>query len=118
MEATGMKETKEQRGTRRKQLETEVVLHSASLGTVRAKTRDISYGGMRLVVKPLVLNPNTRVRVTLIVRQAAEVAHRTIDALVIYINQQGCGLRFDSLDRNTFKFLQTMMRLEPQAVVG
>lgn len=113
-----MKETKEQRGTRRKQLETEVVLHSAGLGAVRAKTRDISYGGMHLVVKPLVLNPNSKVRVTLIVREAAEVIHRTVDALVIYMNQHGCGLRFDGVDRNTFRLLQTMMRFAPPAAVG
>ena len=113
-----MKQAKEQRWTRRKQLETEVVLHFASLGAVRAKTRDISYGGMRLVVKPLVLNPNSKIRVTLIVRQAAEVIHRTVDALVIHINQHGCGLGFDGVDRSTFRLLQTMMRLEPPAVVG
>jgi len=113
-----MKQAKEQRWTRRKQLETEVVLHFASLGAVRAKTRDISYGGMRLVVKPLVLNPNSKIRVTLIVRQAAEVIHRTVDALVIHINEHGCGLRFDGVDRNTFRLLQTMMRLEPPAAVG
>lgn len=113
-----MKPTKEQRRTRRKPLETEVVLHFASQGAVRAKTRDISYGGMRLMVKPLMLSPNSNVRVTLVTRQAADVIHRTIDALVIYMNQHGCGLRFDRLDRRTFMFLQTMMRLEPPAVAG
>lgn len=113
-----MKPTKEQRSTRRKQLETEVVLHFASRDPVRAKTRDISYGGMRLMVKPLMLSPNSKVRVTLILRQAAEVIHRTIDALVIYMNRHGCGLRFDSLDRRTFVFLQALMHLEPPAAVG
>lgn len=113
-----MKEAKEQRGTRRKQLETEVVLHFAGLRAVRVKTRDISYGGMHLVVKPLVLNPNSKVRVTLIAREAAEVIHRTVDALVIYMNQHGCGLRFDGVDRNTFRLLQTMMRLAPPAAAG
>ncbi|MGE5240509.1 MAG: hypothetical protein ACM3NI_02585 [Bacteroidota bacterium] len=55
---------------------------------------------------------------TLIVRQAAQVIHRTVDALVIHINQHGCGLRFDGVDRNTFSLLQTMTRLEPPAAVG
>ncbi len=113
-----MKEPKEQRGTRRKQLETEVVLHSGRLGMFRVKTRDISYGGMRLIVKPLALNPNSKVRVTLIVREAAEVVHRTVDALVIYMNQHGCGLRFDDVDRSTFRLLQTMMRIAPPAAAG
>lgn len=113
-----MKPAKEQRWTRRKQLETEVVLHFASLDPVRAKTRDISYGGMHLVVKPLMLNPNSKVKVTLIMRQAAEVIYRTIDALVIYMNRHGCGLRFDNLDRRTFVFLQTLMHLEAPAAVG
>ena len=112
-----MKPTKEQRWSPRKQLETEVVLHCASLGTVRAKTRDISYGGMRLEVRPLVLNPNSKVMVTLIARQAAEVVHRSVEALVIYMNRHGCGLRFDRLDRSTLRLLQTM-GLEPQAAVG
>lgn len=113
-----MKPTQEQRRSPRKQLETEVVLHFASLGAVRAKTHDISYGGMRLEVKPLVLNPNSKVRVTLIARQAAEFVHRSVEALVIYMNRHGCGLRFDGLDRSTFKLLQTMMGLEPQTAVG
>lgn len=55
---------------------------------------------------------------TLIVRQAAEVIHRTVEALVIHINEHGCGLRFDSVDRNALRLLQTMMRLEPPAAVG
>jgi len=113
-----VKQTKEQRWTRRKPLETEVVLHFESHGAVRVKTRDISYGGMHLVVKPLMLSPNSKVRVTLVMRQAAEVMHRTIDALVVYMNQHGCGLRFDSLDRRTFMYLQALMRLEPTAAVG
>lgn len=76
---------------------------------------DISYGGMRLEVRPLVLNPNTKVRVTFLMRQAAEVAHRSVEALVIYMNGHGCGLMFDGFDRGTFRFLHTLMRVGPQA---
>ncbi len=113
-----MNQIKEQRWTRRKQLETEVVLHFANMDAIWAKTRDISYGGVRLMVKPLMLNPNSKVRVTLVMRQAAEVIHRTIDALVIYMNRDGCGLRFDNLDGRTFVFLQALMHIELPAAVG
>lgn len=107
----------EQRWNPRKQLKTEVILHFSRLGVVRAQTRDISYGGMRLDVKPLVLNPNSRVRVTFIVRQAAEVAHRSVEALVIYMNGHGCGLMFDGFDRSTFRFLRGLMA-GPRAAAG
>jgi hypothetical protein len=113
-----MRQATEQRGSPRKQVETEVVLHFSNQGVVWAKTRDVSYGGMRLEVKPLVLNPNTKVRVTFIVRQAAEVVHRSVEALVIYMNRHGCGLRFDDTDGSTFRVLQTLMHVGPQAAAG
>lgn len=100
-----MKQSTEQRWNPRRQVETEVILHFSQRGVVRAKTCDISYGGVRLKVRPLILHPNTRVHVTFIVRQAAEVVHRSVEALVIYMNRYGCGLMFDGFDRKTFKFL-------------
>lgn len=110
-----MKSPTEQRWNPRKQIKTEVILHFSRLGVVRAQTRDISYGGVRLEVKPLVLDPNTRVRATFIMRQAAEVAHQSIDALVIYMNGHGCGLMFDRFDRGTFRFLHRLMHAGPRA---
>lgn len=113
-----MKQPTEHRWNPRKQIKTEVILHFSRLGVVRAKTHDISYGGMRLEVKPLVLNPNTRVRATFIVHQATEVVHRSVEALVIYMNGYGCGLMFDGFDRSTFRFLHSLMHVGPQAAAG
>ncbi|MHB1140433.1 MAG: PilZ domain-containing protein [Sulfuricaulis sp.] len=110
-----MKQLAEQRWNPRKHVETEVILHFSERGVVRAKTCDISYGGMRLEVRPLMLYPNTRVRVTFIVRQAAEVVHRSIEALVIYMNRYGCGLMFHGFDRSTFKFLSAYVEQQPAA---
>lgn len=104
-----MKPPTEQRWNARKQFETEAILHFSRHGVIRVKVRDISYGGVRIEARPLVLYPNSRVRVTFIVRQAAEVVHRTVEALVIYMNWHGCGLMFDGFDRNTFKFLHTIL---------
>lgn len=113
-----MKQSTEQRWNPRTQVKTEVILHFSRLGVVRAQTRDISYGGMHLEVKPLVLNPNSKVHVTFIVRQAAEVVHRTVEALVIYMNRHGCGLMFDGFDRGTFRFLHALMHAGPQVAAG
>ena len=110
-----MKQSTEQRWNPRRQVETEVILHFSKRGVVRAKTCDISYGGVRLEVRPLILHPNTKVRVTFIVRQAAEVMHRSVEALVIYMNRYGCGLMFHGFDRNTFKFLSAYVE---QPAVG
>ncbi len=110
-----MKQLAEQRWNPRKHVETEVILHFSERGVVRAKTCDISYGGMRLEVRPLMLYPNTKVRVTFIVRQAAEVVHRSIEALVIYMNRYGCGLMFHGFDRSTFKFLSAYVEQQPAA---
>ena len=108
-----MKQLAEQRWNPRKHVETEVILHFSERSAVRAKTCDISYGGMRLEVRPLLLYPNTKVRVTFIVRQAAEVMHRSLEALVIYMNRYGCGLMFHGFDRSTFKFLSAYVEQQP-----
>jgi hypothetical protein len=42
--------------------------------------------------------------------------HRSVEALVIYINHHGCGLRFDSLDRGALRLLQAMIRPGARAV--
>jgi len=113
-----MKQPTEQRWNPRKQIETEVILHFSDMGVVHAKARDISYGGIRIDVRPLVLHPNTRVRLTFIVRQAAEVVHRSVEALVIHMNRHGCGLMFNGLDRHAFRLLSTLMHVEAQAAAG
>lgn len=107
-----MKQSMEHRWNFRKPVEAEVILHYSRLGVVWAKMRNVGYGGMCLETRPLTLYPNSKVHVTFLVRRGAEVVHRSVEALVIYMNGHGCGLMFSDFDRHTFRFLHTLIHAE------
>ena len=110
-----MKHPIEQRWNFRRPVTTEVILHSPRLGVVRARTRDLSYGGMRVDAMPANLGPNNWVRVTLFVRHDAETLHQSVDARVIHAGSHGCGLMFVDFDRDTFMLLHALMFAEDGA---
>lgn len=102
----------EQRWNLRKPVTTEVILHSPRLGVVRARTRDLSYGGMRVDAMPATLGPNNWVRVTFIVHHDAETLRQSVDARVIHAGSHGCGLMFVDFNRDTFMLLHAFMFTE------
>lgn len=110
-----MKHFKEHRWNFRKQVNTMVILNTPGLGVIQAETRDVSYGGARLDTTPLILSPNTKVRMTFIVREDAGVTRQAIDGRVVYMNARGCGLVFEGFHRETFTFLHRLMRVEADA---
>lgn len=110
-----MKHGIEQRWNSRKSVTAEVILHSPRLGVVRARTRDLSYGGTQLDARFATLAPNSWVRVTFLVRHDAETLHQSVDARVIHAGSQGCGLMFVNFDRGTFMLLHALMFVDDGA---
>lgn len=99
----------ERRWNFRKPVQTEVILHSPRLGVIHSKTRDLSYGGMRLETRLANLGPNCQLRTTFVIRQDAEILHQSVDARIIHTDSQGCGVMFVDFDRDTFMLLHTLM---------
>ena len=110
-----MKQPLEQRWNFRKPVTTEVILHSPRLGVVRARTRDLSYGGVRIDTRSGNLSPNSWVRVTFIVHHETDTLHRSIDARVIHAGSHGCGLMFVDFNRDAFMLLHGFMFAEDGA---
>lgn len=113
-----MKHLRERRWISRKPFNTGVILNTPGIGLIQAETRDVSYGGVRLDTAPLVLSPNSKVRVTFVMREGAWVTRRAIDARVAYTNGRGCGLVFEEFHRDTFRFLHGLMHRETEVAAS
>ncbi len=113
-----MRHLTERRWNFRKPLNSGVILNSLGIRVIQAETRDVSYGGMRVDTAPLVLSPNSKVRVTFVMREGAWVTRRAIDARVAYTNGRGCGLVFEEFHRDTFSFLHRLMHPETEVAAS
>jgi len=92
----------EQRWNFREPLEIEVILQYPGLGLVRARTRDVSSGGMFVETRPLALSPNTMVQITFVKRHHSPYSLR---ALIVHATGNGCGLMFTHSNQEDFPAL-------------
>jgi len=98
----------ERRHHRRKEVDARVELHHPDLGTIKAHTRDISNGGMFVVLQQCKGFPvGARVRLRLVDSAAPGIM---FNAKVVHRTGEGIGLMFLNYEQDGARFALTELR--------